>query len=213
MILQRAYAHDHEGDIVIDGVSDVHAATETSTEYVTTATEIPQPEASGIGAGLAALGIDGKLLAAQIVNFIVLLLILRKFVYGPLMKLLDKRREQIETNMKQAKEVEERYQSFQVEHAERIKESKAESATILNDAKRAAEVLKAETLAATQQEADKLLARTQDEIARQKEQMFADLKKEVGSLVIVAAEKILGKEIDAKTQAKLIDEAAGEVSK
>lgn len=200
MIISSAYAAE----------SVEHETTAETVEMTTT--QAHEAAASGgVSGGLQALGLDGKLLAAQIVNFIVLLLILRQFVYKPLMALLEKRRTDIETGLKQADEIKERYQEFQVEHAQRIEESKTEASAVIEKAKQAAEELRNEMLAATKAETEKMLTRTHDEIAREKDKMLGEVKQEVGRLVIAATEKIISKEIDEKIQDRLIDEVVDEV--
>ena len=182
-------------------IPHAYAQSETTTEA----------SSSGIAGGLKALGVDGKLLAAQILNFIILVIILRKFLYQPLLGLMEKRRLQIEESQKKAEEVEKRYAEFQIEHVRRIEESKAEATALIEKAKTAAESLRQDMLAATQAESDKLLERTKAEIERQKESMLAELKHEIGGLVITVASKLLGREIDPKTETKFIEEAIREV--
>lgn len=187
---------------------DTAYAAETSHE-TTAATE----ESGGIAAGAQALGINGPALAAQILNFFILLFLLQRFLYRPLVGLLEKRRHQIETSLQQAEEMERRHAEFQVEHEARLTESKAEAAAIIEKATQAANQLRQETLATATAEADKLLVRTHEEIARQKEQLLQDLKQEVGSLVVAATAKVLGKNIDTDAQQQLVKEALAEVKK
>lgn len=179
----------------------VHETAVTTTEH----------ESGGIAAGAQALGLNGVALAGQIVNFLILLFLLQRFLYRPLVGLLEKRRQEIETSVKQAAEMEERYADFQLEHEKRLTDAKAESAAIIERAKTAAEELRQETLAVTQKETETLLRRTQEEIARQKEQMMTELKGEIGSMVVLATSKVIGKQLDEKTQQELIKQALAEV--
>ncbi len=188
-----------------------NAASSTADAHTIALTTQAKP--TGIAAGLEALGLDGKLLAAQIVNFIILLLILRKFLYKPLVGMLEKRRETIESGMNKAEEIEKRYADFQVDHAKRIEESKAESASMIEQAKQAAEAMRQDTLAKTQAESEALLARAKDEIDRSKEKMLQELKQEVGSLVITLTSKVIGKTLGKDEQDKLVKEAMSEVNK
>lgn len=168
-------------------------------------------ESGGIAAGAKSLGLNGASLAAQIINFLILWFLLQRFVYRPLVGLLEKRRETIEQSVKQAEEMDKRFTDFQTEHQQRMNESKEEAAAIIEKAKKAAEDLRQETLTETQAESERLLGRTYEEIERQKEQMMAELRQEVGTLVVSATSKILNKEIDPETQQRLIKEALAEV--
>lgn len=202
MIINKAYAATEEDHSTV--------AAETASEQHTTQATTEHTETPSTG-GIAALGIDGKLLVAQIINFILLFLILRKFVYRPLLNLLEKRRADIEKSVDQAKSMDEHYAAFQIEHEKRIEEAQAQAALIIEQARIAGETLRKETQATANKETEKLLAKAHEEIAHEKEKMFTELKSDVGMLVIETAEKILGKEVDEKTQAKLVAEATEEV--
>ena len=183
----------------------------TMPDEPTGSTQAVVEQPTGISGGLEALGLDGKLLAAQIINFVILLLILRKFVYGPLVGLLERRKTTIEESLKKASEIEERYEKFQIEHARRVEESKAEAATIIRKAKEAADKLRASDIEVTKQETEKMLLKAKAEIEKQKDTLLTELKQEVGSLVVEATGKIIGKELDDKTQSRLLIEATKEV--
>jgi len=80
---------------------------------------------------LSQLGIDWKLLLAQAVNFALLLVILRMYVYGPLMTVLRKRREKIEAGLAKAKEADERLRDINHMAVEKIKHAEAEGVKII----------------------------------------------------------------------------------
>lgn len=168
---------------------------------------------SGIAGGLQALGLDGKLLAAQLINFFILFFLLRKFLYGPLVGLLEKRRLQIEQSVKQAEEIEQQHAEFTVEHQKRLEKAKAEAAAIVNEAKQAADALRQEQLAATQTETDKMLRQAKEDIGRQKEQLLDELKQEVGALVVTTTAKVIGKHLDRDAEERLLKEAINEVKR
>lgn len=197
-------------------ISTAMAATEAAetteeTHETTAATTEHVEEPTGIAAGVQALGIDGKLLLAQIINFIILLLILRKFLYGPLVGFMEKRRNDIAESLKKAEEIETRYQEFQVEHEKQRNEAKEEAAALIAEAKAAAEGIRQESLATTQAEAEKMLAKAAVEIEQQKATLLKELKKEVGSLVVAATEKIVSEKVADKLDADTIDEAIRKV--
>ncbi len=180
------------------GVEETHATTEAV------------HQSGGLAAGAEALGLNGKLLAAQIVNFVILLVILRQFLYKPLVGLLEQRRKQIEESAKKATEIEAKYQEFTIEHARRIDESKQEASSIIDSAKKAAESIRQETVSQAQAEVEGMLAKAQADINHAKEKMLAELKHEIGGLVVAATAKIIKKELDEKAQSVLIDEAVSE---
>src|SRR3989344_888148 len=123
--MKLAQVHDIEvspddaQDILIDQFSDEASLSETTELQTTTSVSHEVETPSGLAAGAQALGIDGKLLTAKIVNFIILVFVLRKFVYQPLLGLLEKRRQTIEERMKKAEEIETRFSAFKEEHKKR----------------------------------------------------------------------------------------------
>lgn len=190
----------------------VQAHEETPIEtHETTASTEQTTEASGIAAGIQALGIDGRLLTAQIVNFIILLLILRKFLYGPLVSFMETRRQGIEASLKKADEIEEKHKEFQIEHEKQINDAKVEAAEMIADAKAAAEGIRQETLATTQAESEKMLAKAAIEIEEQKTKLLKELKHEVGALVVAATGKIVSEQTADKLDNDTIDAAIRKV--
>ncbi len=175
---------------------------------VTTSTE---QSSGGIAAGVKALGLDGRLLGAQIVNFLILLVILRYFLYRPIVALLNKRRETIESSLRKAEEIEERYKKFEIEHAEQLTEAKTEVAEMLAQAKAAAEEIRQSTILKTQDEVERLLRKAELDIDQRKTQMLADLKHEIGSLVVAVSRKVIGSEVNESAEQKLIEQALKEV--
>lgn len=85
--------------------------------------------------GLGTLGINIKIFLAQLVNFVVVLLVLRKWVYGPIIEMLDKRSKKIEQSMKNADEIEKRMESAKQEQADIVKLAKTEAVKIIENAR------------------------------------------------------------------------------
>lgn len=165
----------------------------------------------GIQSAISSLGIDGRALFGQIVNFIILLIILQRFVYRPLVGILEHRRQEIENAANRAKEIEERYSAFQIDHEKRLNESKVQATAMIDLAKAAGEELRGKTIEEAQLESERLIKRAHAEIGQEKDKMMAQLKEEIGALVVAAAAKILQKEIKEEDHLNLIKEAVGAV--
>lgn len=159
---------------------------------------------------LGALGIDWKLLVEQALAFLILVVVLGKFVYPVLMRAVDNRREQIEAAGKEAKEAE-----------EALANAEAKVADMLADARKEAD----EMLARTQQEANTLVSEAEDKAKQRAEQIVVDartqldidvrkarqaLKKDTVELVALATEKIVGEKLDTQKDSKLIAAALEE---
>lgn len=221
MIFTPVHAQEEHAETVVDQASatpilDIEEETyspEAGELQAVTSHAAVEEQPSGIAAGAQALGIDGKILIAQLINFVILLLILRHFVYKPLLSLLEKRRQTIEDSQSKAEEIQKQYAEFQVEHEKRIEKAKADANDIVEKAKTASETMRQETLATAQVEAENLITRAKEEIEREKERLMQELKGEIGSLVVAATSKIIGTEINSKKQSELIEEAIKESGK
>ena len=162
--------------------------------------------------GLGALGINLKIFIAQLLNFSIVLLVLWKWAYKPIVKLLEERQEKIERGVKQAQEVEARVQELAVEHKAVIAAAKSESAKMLEEARDRAEDRKKELLAKAKEEVKAVVAQGKMQLEAQKVQMIADAREEIASIAVEAARKILQEGVDEKKATKLAGEVVDRMS-
>ncbi len=162
---------------------------------------------------LTKLGIDWRLLIAQLVNFLILVLILYKFLYKPVLKMLDGRKEKIEKGLRDAEQLGVELEKTKELQAAEIQKAKQEARGIIEEAEKRAETAGAETKAKTKAEVEKLITAAKNQIIQEKEKMMAEVRKEAAELVVAVAEKVVGKSIDAKIQKNLIEETVEEVGK
>lgn len=158
------------------------------------------------------LGIDWKLLVAQIVNFFILLVVLYKFVYKPVLHTLEKRSKIIEKGMRDAKESEEKL--LQVEHLQktRLAETEKEIGRLFETAKNDAEVLKKNIIEKATSEVQDLLKRTRLQLEEEKQKMIQEVKRELGSFVVQATGKLLEREISPADQKRLMEAIVKEMT-
>lgn len=162
---------------------------------------------------LEKLGIDWRLLIAQLVNFLILVLILYKFLYKPLLKMLEGRKEKIEKGLRDAEQLGVELEKTKELQAAEIQKAKQEARGIIEEAGKRAEMAGAETKAKTKAEVEKLITVAKNQMIEEKTKMMAEVKKEAAEMVIAVAEKIIGKTIDIKAQKSLIEETLREVDK
>lgn len=162
---------------------------------------------------LAQLGINGNFLIAQIVNFIVLFLILRAFVYKPLLNMLEQRRVRIEEGMKAADQVR---QQAEAERAELMKQMDQERRTAqarVASVASESEKIRESILASAHAEAEEIKTKSRAEAAAEREQMLRDLQQQIADLAVLAAERILRHELSSPAeQRRMVDNfIAGEL--
>jgi F-type H+-transporting ATPase subunit b len=152
------------------------------------------------------LHIDFHDLIWAIINFTVLLAILYKFLYGPLLKMMESRENEIKNNITQAEEMRVEAETSRVQLQEALNNARKEAQEIINNAVKVGEETKNQIISEAKESALRLTERAQEEIQREKEQALADIRNEVASLAVLAAGKIVGKTITADEQRKLVDE-------
>ena len=151
------------------------------------------------------LGIDWKLIIAQIINFAILLFILYKFVYHPVLAMLDKRSRMIAKGLEDAKKSEELLKNIEEERIAKLNEAERKVGALLNQAKVDAETMKKSIVEEANRQSEDMLKRAQFQIAEEKEKIVEEAKREVVDYAIIVAGKVLEKEFDSTHQKKLTD--------
>jgi len=157
--------------------------------------------------------IDWKLLIAQIVNFAIVLGVLWYFALKPLMKIMNKRSQDIEKSLKDAKEIEKKLAEADQTKEKTILEAKQEALIIMEKIAKEAKKLREGELLETRKEMEKLTEKTKADLLTEKEKMVQEAKQEVGNLVVEASSKIVGKNLDNEANKKLIQETVKQVKK
>lgn len=152
---------------------------------------------------LGTLGIDWTLLILQMVSFAILVLILAKFVYPPIVAMLDRNDKKIEEAVKATEEAQKNASEMEAKTAALLDQSRLEAAEIVAAAKKESEeiIIKAEEDAAIRAEA--VMANARDDLDRDIERAREELRGEVVELVALATEKIINTKIGAEDK-KLI---------
>lgn len=163
-------------------------------------------ESSGIGA----LGIDGKAFLIQLITFLLAFLILKRYAFKPIVKVLNERRETIESGVKLGEQMQKEQAEFEAKVEQLLQEARQQADEIMAGAQdnarqtvREAEDKAREKAAGILKEAE---ARIDQDTARARKQ----LEKELVGLVSDATEAIIGEKVDAKKDAQLIERALKE---
>ncbi|MBP2629060.1 MAG: synthase subunit b [Firmicutes bacterium] len=149
--------------------------------------------------------LNGTLLA-QIVNFLILVAILAKFAYKPLMQGLAERQQKIADNMDAAERERQEAEQLKLEYRQQLVDVRAKAQAIVEKAEKLAEENKEEILKTARAERDRILKSVQEEVARERELALAKLKGEVVALSMTAATKIVRENMDTEINAKLVSD-------
>ena len=145
-------------------------------------------------------------LIAQIINFLILVAILTKVAYKPLMQALADRQAKIADSLEMAEQEKQAAEKLKQEYLAQLAEARTQAQTIVEKAAKLAEQTKEEILKEAREESSRLLKVTQEEIAREREQAIAELKGEVVTLAVAAASKIIAQNMDEQANARIVDD-------
>lgn len=152
----------------------------------------------------SSIGIDWKLLVLQTIAFLLLLAILKKWVYPPIVKMLDKREEAVTEAAKAASVAEKRAAEAQAETKKLLKQARAEASAIVSTAKQEAEEISLSSDKKAKLRAERIVNDAQDEIKRDIATAKKQLRNEMVDLVAAATEKVTSKVVDASKDRDII---------
>jgi len=155
---------------------------------------------------LLPLGIVPGILLAQIINFVILLLILRVVAFGPLLGVLGQRRQRIQKGLEDARLAEERLANVEKDYQARLDQARGEGQKIVAERTQAAEQQAAAITAKANEDAARIKAQAQEDAELERNRILADLRSQVVGLSIAAANKVIGAALDEQRQRTLIDE-------
>ncbi len=148
---------------------------------------------------------NGTLLA-QIVNFLLLVAILTKFAYKPLMQILAERQKKIADAIDAAESERREAEQLKLEYKQQLVEARSKAQVIVENAEKLAEENKEEILKSARAESAYILQKAQEEVARERELALAQLRSEVVALSMAAATKIVTEKMDTELNARMVSD-------
>jgi F-type H+-transporting ATPase subunit b len=156
--------------------------------------------------GAGATGLNTGDILATVIIFGVLMLLLKKFAWGPLMGVMQERETAVAENINSAEKANKEAQALLEEQKAVLKEARTEAQAILENAKKQAEANREDIVSAGRAEAERLVESAKLDINAEREKAIAAVREEVVSLSVLAASKVLGKEISEADNSALIKE-------
>ncbi len=153
---------------------------------------------------LNSIGINPVFLLGQIVNFVVLALLLRALLYGPITKMLDERRAKIEQGLEDARAAEVARTNAEAERQSILEAAHAEAQKLRAEANQQAEQAAVKIRADAQAEAVKIKADALSGLNAERDKMLSELRGQIAALAIAASGKLIGESLDRKRQESLI---------
>jgi F-type H+-transporting ATPase subunit b len=150
-------------------------------------------------------------LFGQAIWFFLFVLFCMKFVWPPLVRALDERKEKIAEGLSAADRAERDLELAQKKASENLREAKGKAAEIIEQANKRANQILEEAKANARTEGDRLVAKAHSEIEQEINQARDQLRKEVAALAVAGAEKVLKAEVNRDAHKQLLDQLAAEL--
>ena len=160
---------------------------------------------------LSNLGINPWILVGQIVNFGILFFIFKRFLYKPILGMLEKREKKIKDGNDKAEKIEQEFAEAEKIKDKKIADAASEAQEIINQAKDNAEQARKEILDKSTEDAENILTKTREEIKIEKKSILEEVRQETASLATAVSEQILKRNLDASMQRQLVDDAIKEI--
>src|SRR5438874_994316 len=152
------------------------------------------------------LAFSWQALLLQVVGFLLLVAVMKKYLFGPVAGILEARQNDIQGTLDQIQRDRQAMESSRQEYEARLATIEAEARDRIQAAINEAQGMKDEIVGAARTEADRLVSHARDEIIREKQQALVELRTHVADLAVNAAGKILRRSVDDRTHRDLVSD-------
>ncbi|MBD5129982.1 MAG: F0F1 ATP synthase subunit B [Ruminococcaceae bacterium] len=157
------------------------------------------------------VSIDPGTIVFTLINTLIIFLIFRIFLYKPVCSILEKRREMAAAEIAEAQKAKENAEKAEQEYTARLADAKNEAAEIVKQATLRAQKREEEIVSEANQKAAEIRAKAEENIERDKQRAVNEIKDEISEMVVMAASKVVEKEISAKDNEDIISKFLSEV--
>ena len=148
---------------------------------------------------------------AQIINFLILLFILGKFAYKPLMKVLDERRERVANDQETAEKTRVEAEALKAQYSKQLADAREEANAILDKANKAGQKVHDDYMAQAQAEKDQMMTAAKQTIADEKDQALTDVRAQVITLATEIASKVVDQKLNSAADQEMVAKTADSV--
>lgn len=147
------------------------------------------------------------------VTFVVLLVLLRKFAYSPILDTMDKRSQRIQDALDQTEKLKSDADKMFAEYTKQLDNAKMEANGIIEQGKKIGEQLRQEMVEKAKEQSSNLIKQAEGEIESKKEEVLKELRQNVATLSVSIAEKVLKKSINEEEHQRLLEDSMAEVGR
>lgn len=163
-----------------------------------------------MGEFFSAFSVDVWKLGFQVINFLILLFLLNRFLFKPVLARLDERSAKIGKGLEDAEAAARDRELARAEREAAVAEARKEAQEMIARATKIAEDSRTEIVAEARSEAEKVTQRAREEITAEKDRAMSELRAHVAELALAAATALVRKEMDGATQRRLVEDFLAE---
>jgi F-type H+-transporting ATPase subunit b len=161
---------------------------------------------------LNTFGLEWPKFLAQLILFIIVYFILKKFAFGPIIEMLEERRKKIEEGQLNAQKIKQQLAEAEQRHAEILAKANEEAQKLIDHARESAGLVGDKKIQEAVASAEQIIAKAREASALEYERSMDQLKRELGHLVVATTAKVTGKILTADDQKRLQEEAARQMA-
>lgn len=160
---------------------------------------------------ISALGLDLRILLAQLINFTILILVLWRFAYKPVFAILEERRTKLIKGVKDSEAAEKRLAEADEKKKEIIAISRQEANEIIEQSKKKGELRYQEIIAKSKLDLEQIVQDEKAKIAIERNNAILEIKKETAEIISLALGKVLSEKVDSKKDSDLINKVINDL--
>jgi F-type H+-transporting ATPase subunit b len=157
-------------------------------------------------------GFHWVLFISQMLSFCMVVALLQRFAYKPILKVLEERRQRIAEGLANAERIKAQLAESEQRYQEILAKANAEAQKMIDEARTSAAALSERRQQQAIAEAEQIIAKAREQTVLEHDRMMADLKKEFGRLVLTTTSKVTGKVLTPADQKRLAEETANELA-
>lgn len=146
-----------------------------------------------------------------VVNLLILFLLLKRFLFGPITKMMESRTAEIENSIQDAEQKNAQAEAKNAAYAEKLETAHVQAAEIVSEAQARAQKEYDKTLKEAQRDAQKAAEKARQQMELEREQVLREAKDNVADVVLAAAAKLSQKELNAESDRRFVDDFLSEV--
>ncbi len=159
------------------------------------------------------LGIDFRVIAVQAMGFVVVFLVLKRFLFAPLTKVMEERRENIRTTLDKIGRDKSEMERLKTDYEARLADIESKARLEIQNAVKKAELLGEEIKAARRSEAEQMLEKARTEIEHEREKSLISLRQDIAGMALTLSGRLINKELDQNKHRDLISQFISELDK